>query len=93
MLFLCRSKEEKALDLSQRKQCIEKLIENEFPLKLWIFSFALNVFFSIAAIGFQYLAVSVEASNYFVYAGFTFIYLIDFFKIYFITIYIQIAIG
>lgn len=69
MLYLCKSKEEKALGLLQRKQCIQKLIENEFPFKLYIFSFSLNVFFSVTAIGFQALAVSVQASNYFVYAG------------------------
>ena len=73
-MFWLKSKEERKLDPDDRKECIEKMLKETFPMKLYVLSFVLNILFSAAAIGFQYLAVVYESPNYFVYAGFINIY-------------------
>ena len=68
-MFWIKSKEEKALNIDHRKECIEKMLRDNFPVKLYIVSFVLNILFSALAIGFQYLAGEYKSPNYFVYAG------------------------
>ena len=71
-MFWLKSKEEKTLNTKQRKECIEKMLKENFPVKLYAVSFVLNILFSALAIGFQYLSVENKSPNYFVYAGYIF---------------------
>ena len=69
MMFWVETKAEKGLSAEERKACIDDMLGNQFPLKLYVVSFTLNMVFSAAAIAFQAVAVNLQAPNYFVYAG------------------------
>ena len=68
-MFWIKSKDERALLKDQRKECIQEMLTNEFPLKIYLASFVCNILFSLAAIGFQVAADKLKAPNFFVYAG------------------------
>lgn len=69
MMFWVKTKAEKGLSAEERKACIDDMLDNQFPLRLYVVSFTLNIVFSAASIAFQVVAVNLQAPNYFVYAG------------------------
>ena len=68
-MFWLKSKVERQLSPDERKKCIQDMLDFQFPIKLYLVSFAINIFLSANVFGFQIAADRIESPNYFVYAG------------------------
>ena len=68
-MFCIKSKAEKALSKEERLKCLEKMLNEDFPTKLYIGSAFIHIFFALAAICFQIIAIVYQAKLYFIGTG------------------------
>lgn len=68
-MFCIKSKAEKALTKEERLECLETMLTENFPTKTYIISSAIHIFFAIAAIAFQIVAIVYQAKLYFIGTG------------------------
>ena len=68
-MFCIKTKAEKALSKEERLRCLEQMLREKFPLKLYIVSGAIHIFFAIAAIVFQIIAIVYQAKLYWIGTG------------------------
>lgn len=69
MIFCFKSKAEKALTKEERLKCLEMMLTENFPTKFYITSSAIHIFFAVAAIVFQIVAIVYRAKLYFIGTG------------------------
>ena len=68
-MFCKNGDERKSLTKVQRRQFIDKMLNEDFPLVFILITIVLNVILSIAAIGFQVASIVFETNYYYIYCG------------------------